>query len=236
MDEKLAKELLEKVRNDYDLIAEDYSASRPSVWKELNIFSDLLKDNDRVLDLGCGNGRLLKLFSGKKIDYLGVDNSEKLLEIAKKLHPEQKFLLADALNLPLSDNFFEAVFSIAVLHHMPSKELRLKFFQEARRVLKPGGILVLTVWKLNFFGRKTFFLLLRYSLLKIFALSKLDFGDLLVPWADKTKRYYLYFTKGELISLAEKSGFKIKEIGSLKGIKGYKGFSRSNLYLIAEKV
>lgn len=235
MDKKLAEELLIKVKNDYNLIAEEYSASRPSSWGELNIFSGLIKDGDRVLDLGCGNGRLLKLFENKTINYLGADNSEGLLEIAKNLYPDRRFLLADALDLPIVEESFEIIFSIAALHHIPSEELRLKFLSEANRVLKQNGKLVLTVWKLDSWGRKKFSLLL-YGFLKLIGVSKLDFGDLMVPWANKTKRYYHYFNEKELKKLAEKSGFRIKECGELKGIAGYKGFSRANIYLVAEKI
>ncbi|PIX02803.1 SAM-dependent methyltransferase, partial [bacterium (Candidatus Gribaldobacteria) CG_4_8_14_3_um_filter_42_11] len=41
-----------------------------------------VKDGDKVLDVGCGNGRLVKAFENKKISYLGVDNSEKLIKLA----------------------------------------------------------------------------------------------------------------------------------------------------------
>jgi len=225
----LVKDLLKKVKDDYNLIATDYSASRPSSWKELSIFSDLIKDGDRVLDLGCGNGRLIELFAGKSIDYLGVDNSENLLNVAKKRYPNNNFLLADALNLPLTDNSFDAIFSIAVLHHIPSRNLRIKFLKEAKRVLKPGGILVLTVW--NLLRLKTLPLLVRYSLLKTMGLSKLEYGDVLVPWANKTKRYYHYFTKKEMTGLAKEAGFEIVEINSLKSIEN----RRVNLCLVAKK-
>jgi alkylated DNA repair protein alkB family protein 8/tRNA (uracil-5-)-methyltransferase TRM9 len=229
MDQQFAKEILKKVKDDYNLIAEDYSASRPSVWKELSIFNSLIKDGDKVLDLGCGNGRLVELFNGKAVDYLGVDNSENLLSIAKKRYPKSNFLLADALNLPFPDNSFDAVFSIAVLHHIPGRELRIKFFDEAKRVLKPGGVLVLTVW--NLFRSKTLPLLFRHSFLKTIGLSKLEYGDVLVPWADKTNRYYHYFTKREMTELVKKTNFEIIEIGSLKSI----GNGRDNLYLVAKK-
>jgi len=229
MDKELAQKLLKKVKDDYEIIATDYSASRPASWRELSIFNDLVKDGDRVLDLGCGHGRLIELFPGKNINYLGVDSSKNLLDIARKRYPKYNFLLADALNLPLPNDLFDAIFSIAVLHHIPSHELRIKFFEEVKRVLKPNGILVLTVW--NLFRLKTLPLLLRYSLLKTLGLSKLEYGDVLVPWANKAKRYYHYFTKKEMRKLAEEAGFEIVEIGSLKNIRN----RRANLYLIAKK-
>lgn len=230
MDKELAQKLLKKVKDDYEIIAADYSASRPASWRELSIFNDLVKDGDRVLDLGCGNGRLIELFVGKNIDYLGVDNSKNLIDIAKKHHPNNNFLLADALNLSLEDKTFDAIFSIAVLHHIPSRELRIKFFNEAKRILKPNGILVLTVW--NLLTRKTILSYLRCSLLKGLGLSKLDFGDLFVSWSDKANRYYHLFSKGELERLAKEAGFEVNKVGLAKA---YRGGRRSNLYLIAKK-
>ena len=69
------------------------------------LFKDL-KEGEKILDLGCGNGRWYKIFKEKKVDYFGLDNSEKLIEIAKENFPEAKFFVGDALNLPFPDNFF----------------------------------------------------------------------------------------------------------------------------------
>lgn len=66
---------------------------------------------------------------------------------------------------------------VAVLHNIPSRDFRLKTLQEARRVLKNNGLLILTVWRL---ARKEFiFLFLKHLFLKIIGRSKLDFRDVL---------------------------------------------------------
>ncbi len=228
MDKNYAKYLLEKTRQDYNLIAEDFSKSRWNIWAELNFFRDYVKDGDSVLDAGCGNGRLIGLLKDKNINYLGVDISEKLIEIAKRKYPQNEFLVADNLNLPFPDNNFDKVFFIAVLHTIPSRELRKKALMELKRVLKPKGILILTVW--DMWREDTFLLLLKYSFLKLTGKSKLDFKDAFVPWADKTKRYHHFFTKKELQCLAEESGFKIIKRGIVRNETG----RRSNIYLIAE--
>jgi len=49
---------------------------------------EYIEPGQKVLDLGCGNGRLLNALKDKKIDYIGVDNSEKLLLEAQTLYPE----------------------------------------------------------------------------------------------------------------------------------------------------
>ena len=229
MDKDYAQYLLEKTTQDYNLIADDFSRTRWNIWAEFSIFRDFVKDGDRVLDVGCGNGRLLELFKDKIINYAGIDVSEKLIDLAKKKYPENNFLVADNLNLPFPENNFDKVFSIAVLHTIPSKGLREKAISELKRVLKPGGFLILTAW--DMWRKDAFLTLFKYAFLKLAGRSQLDFGDALIPWADKTKRYYHFFTKKELIALVEKKGFKIMK----KGIAKNENKKRSNIYIIAEK-
>ncbi|MFH1575908.1 MAG: class I SAM-dependent methyltransferase [Candidatus Nealsonbacteria bacterium] len=220
MDKDYAQYLLNKTRDDYNAIAEGFSSTRRFVWQELEPLYHYASHKDKVLDLGCGNGRLLPIFKDIDINYTGVDNSEKLIEIAKKTYPNAAFLVADALHLPFPPNHFDKIYSVAVLHHIPSEELRLKFLKEARRVLKPGGLLILTVWDF-----KRLKLILKFTILKIFGRSKLDFGDVFVPWQKKHQRYVHCFTKRELIELAQKAGFGIKKSGTLK----------TNFFLVAQK-
>ncbi len=230
MDKEYAKYLLNKTREDYNLIAEDFSRTRFLIWPEIKDLLDrYFFPGDKVLDLGCGNGRFLSYLEQRGAVYFGVDISENLIKIARETYPGANFQVADALNLPFSDNFFDKILSVAVFHHVPSEEFRMKFLEETRRVLKPGGILFLTVW--NFREFKEFFLLFKSIIFKILKLSKLDFGDFLEPWGKKALRYYHYFTKKESVKLAEKTGFKIKEIGISRNEKG----NRRNTYLVLEK-
>lgn len=228
MDRKYAKFLLQKTRKDFDLIAPDFSRTRWSIWAEFENFREYLKDGDKVLDAGCGNGRLLDLFKDKNIDYVGLDFSKGLIEIARKKHSQHRFVVGDVLDLPFSNDSFNIVFSVAVLHHIPSKEFRQKVLKEARRVLKPGGTLILTVW--DVWGKKkAWFNVLKHSFLKILGQSKLDFLDVFVPWGDKALRYYHYFTKTELVNLVKEAGFKIEDSGVARNERG----TRSNIYVVA---
>lgn len=230
MKKEYAEYLLEKTRQDYNSIAEDFSRTRRRPWEETRfLFDDYLIPGEKVLDLGCGNGRYFEFFKEKKVDYFGVDSSEKLIEIARKRYPEGRFQLAEALHLPFPNNFFDKIYSIAVLHHIPSKDFRLQVLKEAYRTLKPNGLLILTIWK--FSRLKKYYLLLKYTILKLIGKSKLDWGDILEPWGKKVERYYHCFSKKELENLVKKSGLVIKERGIVKNRKS----NRQNLYLIAEK-
>jgi len=134
MNEKYARNLLDKTQVNYNRIASHFSNTRKYIWDDLKYFEGFVNNGDRVLDLGCGNGRLLELFKNKDIEYIGIDNSENMIEIAKTKYPGANFQVGNVLNLPLKNNSFDKVFSIAVLHHIPSKEFRLKFFQEIKKL------------------------------------------------------------------------------------------------------
>ncbi|MDO8639453.1 MAG: methyltransferase domain-containing protein [bacterium] len=230
MNKQYAEVLLLKTKEDYNLISDEFSRTRQRLWPEIKfLFDNYIEAGEKILDLGCGNGRFFKWFQEKGADYLGVDNSEKLIEIAKNNNPEGKFLVDNALRLSFSENYFSKVYSIAIFHHIPSVELRLKFLQEAKRVLKPNGFLVLTVWK--FHRPKELYLILKYALLKIFGFSKLDFGDIFDPWGKKTNRYYHCFSERELALLVRNAGFKVKKSGIIKNTKE----NRQNIYLVAQK-
>ncbi len=230
MKRNYAKYLLEKTRKDYNLIAEDFSRTRNKPWQEIKfLIDDYIKRKDKVLDLGCGNGRLYELLKRRNIDYIGVDSSKELIKLAKKKYPEAEFRKAEALNLPFFDNYFDKVYTIAVFHQIPSEELRLQFLKETKRVLKKKGKLILTVWKIK--RKKEALLLLKYTILRIIGKSKLDFKDVFKPWGEKTERYYHIFSKRELSKLIKKAGFSIKEIGVVKNERG----NRQNIYTIAEK-
>lgn len=230
MNREYAEYLLNKTREDYNLIAEDFSRTREKPWEELKfLFDNYLIPGEKVLDLGCGNGRYFEFFKKRNIDYFGVDSSEKLIEIAKKRNPKARFQTADALNLPFPENYFDKVYSVAVLHQIPSDEFRLQFLKEVKRVLKLGGLLILTVWK--FHQPKERYLLFKYTILKLIRKSKLDWKDIFEPWGKKTKRYYHWFSENELRNSVKEAGFKIEKIGIVKNKKG----NRQNIYLIAEK-
>jgi len=236
MDRKYAEYLLKKTKDDYNLIAEDFSRTRAGIPKvvEQKPLKDYILAGERILDLGCGNGRLYELFKDCSIDYYGVDFSEKLIEIAKNHYPKAKFQITDALNLPFPNNFFDKVLSVAVFHQIPSEEFRRRFLTEIKRVLKPEGYLILTVWYL-WREKKVRKLIFKYTLSKLIGKSELDFKDIFLPWKNskgeiKVQRYYHCFTKKELIKIFQDVNLKIKEIDLVKHPEGH-----YNIFLVAEK-
>lgn len=235
MDKDYAKHLLNKTTQDYNLIAKDFSNARDKPWQEFQfLFNDYLSPGEKVLDLGCGNGRFYEAMKDKKIEYIGIDSSEELIELAKIRHPEANFQTANALSLPFSNNYFDKVYSVALLHHIPSQKFREQFLNETKRVLKPDGFLFLTVW--NLWRRNNICPLVKNSILKLFGKSKLDFRDFFLPIKKHSlfkNFYYHAFTRKELEKLVKKTGFQIKKSGLITMSFGKK--PHSNFYIIAKK-
>ena len=231
MKAEIAQKIIKESRESYDKIAKQFSASRTHFWPELNFIAELLPPEGSILDVGCGNGRLLHILQNSRLQYTGVDSAQALLNEAKNLYPEKNFILADALALPFADETFDAVVSLAVLHHIPSKELRNKFFFEAARVLKPGGIMIITVW--NFWRWRWIKELIASLLSKIIHPRTSDLGDMNMTFGPlKTPRYLHAITKHELSSLAAAFNLETKTISTINSPDG----NRSNLLLIARKV
>jgi len=228
MDLNLAKQLINKTKADYNGISDSFSESRSELWPELEELKKHIEDKERILDLGCGNGRLYEIFKDKNINYVGADFSENLIKVAREKYGDC-FKVADILSLPFSDNYFDSVWAIAVLHHIPSKELRLKALIETKRILKPGGKAIFTCWNLYQFSY--FKLLLKFFLRKIFGKSKLDFKDLFVPWKNSgIERYYHAFTKRELEKIFVSAGFEIEESKYLR-----RNNKKTNMLIIGRK-
>lgn len=218
MKEEKALEIITKNHKSYNTIASDFDATRLSYWPEFALLGKYVKEGGRMLDIGCGNGRLLKYLSYElritNYEYIGIDQSEELIKIAREMRNAERgmpscimadFLVADVFNMPFGDSEFDVVAGIAFLHHIPGEESRSKVLREMYRVLRPGGILFFTNWNLWQWKliKKYKFRLRDF----IFSHNGLDAGDFWIPFQGRP-RYYHHFTKLELIKLCKKAGLK----------------------------
>ena len=132
----------------YNNIAASFDKTRRAKWKGVTEFINSLQSKSMILDMGCGNGKYLD--SRKDCYFIALDACANLVDIAQYNHPTTTdFAIGNGLNLPFTNDKFDAVISIAVLHHLTTKELRSRFIQEALRVLVPGGKLYVTVWAVD---------------------------------------------------------------------------------------
>jgi SAM-dependent methyltransferase len=240
---EVAEKILNKVRADYSRIAPDFSRTRQKYWEEMRGFAKRLGPGDRVLDLGCGNGRLYEVLKELSIDYLGVDNSPELIEFARKKWGEnekRKFLVGEATNLDWREGGkYNAVFMVAALHHIPGKEMRKRVFQNAAEILEPGGFFIMTNW--NLFEGKYPGYILRNILRKIVGKGELDFMDALIPWKNAetgevmAQRYVHAFTLRELRRLVKEAGFGIVENFYSAGGEKVHFWNGKNIVTIAKK-
>jgi len=213
MHPKTATSLRTHVQTTYDAIAEDFSRTRQTPWPDFEFFRPYISSSAKILDAGCGNGRLLYYFIARSFSsYLGIDNSKNLLKHARKEYssPVISFQLGDTLDLKVKPGEFNAVFSIAVLHHIPSRELQRKALFELGRTLSEDGLLFLSVW--NVYRLRYFPAFVKSFFRMIFTAGDYSWKDLMIPWgagAKKKMRYIHAFTEGELLSLFKECGFEV---------------------------
>ena len=139
MDESLKQ----KIRNDFDCLAV-YDREQ---WNHNNHYhSFLLKQLPNhcktVLDIGCGTGEFSRLLAKRSARVIAIDLSPKMIEVAKQRSREFlniDFQVADVLQWPFPVEQFDAIASIAVLHHLPIEIL----LPSLKAALKPGGALVI---------------------------------------------------------------------------------------------
>ena len=117
-----------------------------ALLRETLIHHGLQKDH-YVIDVGCGSGRLAKplseyLTEGK---YLGIDVVPQLIDYARSIagRPDWRFEMAQGLTIPEADNNADMVCFFSVLTHLLHEE-SFVYLREAKRVLKPGGKIVLS--------------------------------------------------------------------------------------------
>jgi SAM-dependent methyltransferase len=103
-----------------------------------------LKPDSRVVDVGCGSGRLaVQLARYPKLDYLGTDVVPALLEFAarKAARPDFRFLHEERIHIPVADGAADMITFFSVFTHLLHEESWV-YLAEAHRALKPGGAVV----------------------------------------------------------------------------------------------
>ncbi|BAE61099.1 S-adenosyl-L-methionine-dependent methyltransferase [Aspergillus flavus] len=201
----------------YQQIASHFSSTRYKAWPVVKRFLTELTPGAIGLDVGCGNGKCLPV--NQNVFIVASDRSENLARIAAN-HQPHSVIVADILNLPHPDSFFDFAISIAVIHHLSTPDRRIQAIREILRALKPatveapGGKVLLYVWALE---QKT----------SRRGWDKGDQQDVMVPWvmtsnppknapSDQPKvfhRYYHLYEANELERDITKAGGRVLESG-----------------------
>lgn len=166
-----------------------------------------LKGKEHILEVGCGRG-FYEQFLGTiypTVKITGIDLKESYLNIARHTVKNKNvtFLNADATNLPLKAKTFDRIIATEVLEHIPDEQAVLR---ELHRVLKPEGILVITVPHKEYpFAWDP----LNYILEKVFHTHMpSNIWWLAGIWADHVRLY----TESELVERVKAGGFRIKNV------------------------
>jgi len=152
------RNLLETInRRFYADRALDFDSSRSRPWQGWTRALDGLSAGAalQVLDLGCGNGRLLAHLSERFAitAFVGADSCAPLIEVARERYASARARfehaeLFDEHGAPVMPaGAFDVVALMGVLHHVPSRQARRALVHAAFERTAPGGRLVLTVWR-----------------------------------------------------------------------------------------
>lgn len=188
------------VTQTYNKIATAFSNTRSKPWNWIQDFLKSLPNESSILDIGCGNGRnMTNVMEGQNHQFKGVDSCQEFVGIANKNGKD--VVLSDMCQLPFEDNSFDAILSIASFHHLSIPERREKGLKEMRRILKPGGKILMSVWSITQPENSKNY-------------GKFVYGPNIVPWKNKYgvvegERYYYIFQIKELTDLILDEDFNI---------------------------
>jgi len=182
-----------QVRDIYDKIAPDFNRTRLYTWNWVDNFINSISIGSTIYDIGCGNGRNM---TNKNYKFIGLDNCSSFVSMCQSCN--LNVVQGDMTELPFEDKSADAILSIASFHHLQTEKRRLTALKEMKRVLRPKGKILLTIWS-KIQPSKT---------RRVFE----KYGDVMVPWNTKGKiyeRYYYIYQLEEIKKMFEKAGLKI---------------------------
>lgn len=227
MNPAVVLKLLALNRQFYERFAQPFAQTRSRLQPGVRSWLPRLLQHSSLLDFGCGNGELFFALrqAGFRGKYVGLDFSRALLHLAARRWAEAEQQSASEAPFHMVDitqshweqaweeERFSAVTAFAVLHHLPSWELRLRVLRALRSLLLPAreGYLYLSNWQFLNSPRYR----QRVQAWEAVGLSAdaVEAGDYLLDWREGGHgyRYVHHFNEEELARLAEQSGFRILE-------------------------
>jgi len=232
MDKEIAEKLLALNREFYAAFAQPFAASRPVADPTLTAILPYIPQRARVLDAGCGNGRLALLLDLERPGaiYLGLDAVPEMIEAARAqanrlTNISAQFRVADITQLNIDywsldiDNW-SLITCLAVLHHIPSLNLRARVLRDLAGLLEPDGCLILSTWQ---------FLENERMRRKIVDWAEVDIspesleeGDYLLDWkrGGRGLRYCYLVDQAEVERLAAASGLRVRQTFRAGGREG----------------
>jgi SAM-dependent methyltransferase len=139
----------ESTRASYDLVAPEYTRlisdelkGKPLDRELLDRFAARVAGKGVVCDLGCGPGHVARYLHGRGAEVFGIDLSPAMLEQARQINPGIEFREGNMSALDLPDGVLAGIVAFYSIIHIPREDVAV-VLQEMRRVLQPGGLLLL---------------------------------------------------------------------------------------------
>ncbi|NLE44096.1 MAG: class I SAM-dependent methyltransferase [Chloroflexi bacterium] len=231
MDETTTTQLILLNQRFYAAFAESFSSSRSVFDPSLACILPYVPARARLLDAGCGNGRLARILDRERPSstYLGLDAATGLLEIAQHeaqnlAHISAQFQVADLTEPGWSKGLpgapFDVAVCLAVLHHIPSFERRAAVVQEMASITKRNGALIVSAWQFMDHPR------LRRKVVPWqcagIAPNSVDPGDYLLNWQRDGYglRYCHLIDEREMSALAAAAGMEVTSTYRAGGREG----------------
>jgi SAM-dependent methyltransferase len=137
-------------QSSYDAVASEYAERYKDEMDDKPFDRDCLDrlvrevgDLGPICDLGCGPGQIARYLHRQGVDTLGVDLSPKMVAEAQRLNPEIRFHQGDMLSLPDADDSWGGIAAFYCIIQIPRAQV-VDALREMKRVLKPGGVLLVT--------------------------------------------------------------------------------------------
>ncbi len=140
----------DRIRKSYDAVARAYAdeiygelAGKPFDRDLLDRFAERVRGRGRVCDLGCGPAQVARYLRDRGVDAFGLDLSAGMLAEARRLNPDLAFAQSSMLELGLGAETLAGIAAFYCIIHIPRKQV-VAALREMRRVLAPGGLLLMT--------------------------------------------------------------------------------------------
>ena len=181
------------LKSTYNKIARNWEQEhKDDIWWQegVNKLISILDPESNILDVGCGSGTKALYLTKRGFGVVGIDFSEKMIELAKIKVPTGKFLVLDLKDLNQIKKKFDCVFAQAILLHFPKKEIPA-MLQLLKNKIKDGSYLYVAVKGLKY-GEK-----------KDEQILKEKYNNY------EYERFFSYFTMPELQKYLSGAGFEV---------------------------
>lgn len=182
----------------------------PKIGERVEFASRFIGNNDKILDVGCGDGILMYFIRNNSKKVYGIDNSGKELQNARKRGMIVKKVDLDREKIPFIASSFDCMVCLDVIEHVKDPE---KLLREINRVSKVGGKLILATPNVRFTNHL-------FDLVIMGRFPKTSTDPSLYDGG-----HLHFFTYGDIIELLKKTGFRIAKIEGIinKPRRGWKG-------------